>query len=56
MPSSVAEHYVLPAGYSFPGVSFDVNPEDEVALLLRLEGAGDDAVFASGQPHPLSKL
>ena len=55
MPSSVAEYYVLPAG-CFPGVSFDVNPEDEVALLLRLEGAGDDAVFASGKPHPLSKL
>ena len=35
------------------GVSLNVHPEDEVALLLGLEGAGYDAVFALGQSHPI---
>ena len=32
-------------------IAFDVNPEDEVALHVRLKGAGDDAVLGRGQPH-----
>ena len=33
-------------------VPLDVHPEDEVPLLLGLEGAGYDAVLPGWQPHP----
>ena len=36
-------------------VSLDVNPQDEISLLVWHESAGDDAVLASRKPHPESK-
>ena len=33
-------------------VPLDVHPEDEVPLLLGLEGAGDDAILSGRQSHP----
>ena len=37
-------------------VLLDKDPEEELSLLARLEGGGDDAVAALGQPQPLAHL
>ena len=37
-------------------VLLDKDPEEELSLLAGLEGGGDDAVAALGQPQPLAHL